>query len=156
MCSSSGGGGGGSRLQQQQQYPPFVFAPKTRKHSGLQTSARRRHLEFCWKSYFVTKLVLFKVSFVVLLIPLSTAALLGLRFEDLGAFWSYAERLSRDSNPGIPNPGIPAHFLIPNPGIGDALIPGFRDYENAKNARILQDICPKNTFSPNFWGNSRL
>ena len=28
--------------------------------------------------------------------------------------------------------------------------------KNAKNARILQDICPKNTFSPNFGGNSRL
>jgi len=49
--------------------------------------------------------------------------------------------------------GIP----IPNPGIDDALIPGFRDYEKCKkNARILQDICPKNTFSPNFGGNSRL
>jgi len=48
---------------------------------------------------------------------------------------------TRDSNPGIPNPGI-----------GDALIPGFRDYEKCKNALILQYICPKNTFSPEFWG----
>jgi len=30
----------------------------------------------------------------------------------------YRSLASRDSNPGIPNPGI-----------GDALIPGFRDYE---------------------------
>jgi len=39
---------------------------------------------------------------------------------------------TRDSNPGIPNPGIPGSrpiFSIPNSGIGDALIPGFRDYE---------------------------
>jgi len=35
----------------------------------------------------------------------------------------------RDSNPGIPNPGIPVRSSIPNPGIGDALIPGFWDYE---------------------------
>jgi len=54
------------------------------------------------------------------------------------------------------NPGIPAHFVNPNPGIGDALIPGFWDYEKCKNARILQDICPKHTFSPDFGGNSRL
>ena len=39
---------------------------------------------------------------------------------------------NRDSNSGIPNPGIPGSrpiFSISNPGIGDALIPGFQDYE---------------------------
>jgi len=42
---------------------------------------------------------------------------------------------SRVFNPGIPNPGIPGSrptFSIPNPGIGDALIPGFGDYKNCK------------------------
>ena len=40
--------------------------------------------------------------------------------------------VTRNSNPGIPNPGIPGSqpiFSIPNPGIGDTLIPGLRDYE---------------------------
>jgi len=48
---------------------------------------------------------------------------------------------NRDSNPGIPNPGI-----------GDSLIPGFRDYENEQNTRILHDISPKKYFLPEFWG----
>ena len=42
---------------------------------------------------------------------------------------------ARVFNPGIPNPGIPGSrpiFSIPNPGIGDALIPGFRDYKICK------------------------
>ena len=47
----------------------------------------------------------------------------------------------KDCNPGIPNPGI-----------GDALIPGFWDYEKCPNLRY---ICPKNTFSPSFGGISR-
>jgi len=47
----------------------------------------------------------------------------------------------RDSNTGIPNPGI-----------GQALIPGFLDYGNEQNARILHDICHKNTLTPNFGG----
>jgi len=50
---------------------------------------------------------------------------------------------TRDSNPRIPNPGpfsqsrIPG---IPNPGIGDALIPGFQDYEKSTNARTVRKI----------------
>jgi len=31
---------------------------------------------------------------------------------------------------GIPIPGSRPIFSIPNPGIGNALIQGFRDYEN--------------------------
>ena len=43
-------------------------------------------------------------------------------------------------------------FSLPNPGIGDVLAMAMsRDFgimKNAKNYRILQYICPKNTFSP--------
>ena len=35
----------------------------------------------------------------------------------------------RDSNPRIPNPGIPDHFFNPESRAGDALIPGLLDYE---------------------------
>jgi len=58
----------------------------------------------------------------------------------------------RDSNPEWRDPGITAHFLNPA-GIGDALIPGFRDCEKCKKkSRILHDIWQKNTLLPNFGG----
>ena len=55
---------------------------------------------------------------------------------------------TRDSNPEIP--GSRTIFSIPNPGIGDVLIPGFWIMKNEQSAQILHDICQKNTFSPNF------
>ena len=36
------------------------------------------------------------------------------------------------SIPGSRIPGSRPIFSIPNPGIGDALIPGFRDYKNCE------------------------
>jgi len=71
-----------------------------------------------------------------------------------------ARILTRDSNPGIPNPGIPGSrtiFLIPNPGIGDVLIPGFLDYEKeTKCPHFTYDICQKMAFSRILGPNSRL
>ena len=58
---------------------------------------------------------------------------------------------------GIPiqNPGIPGSrtiFSIPNPGIGDALIPGFRDYEKRTKCPNFTWYLPENTSFPNFRG----
>ena len=56
----------------------------------------------------------------------------------------------------IPNPRIPGSrtiFSIPNPGIGDALIPGFRDYEKRTKCPNFTWYLPeKNNFLPNFGG----
>ena len=57
---------------------------------------------------------------------------------------------------GIPiqNPGIPGSrtiFSIPNPGIGDALIPGFRDYEK-RTIREFYLIFAKKLPFPEFLG----
>ena len=54
----------------------------------------------------------------------------------------------------IPIPGSRPIFSIPNLGIGDAVLKS-RDFgivKNEQNAPILRDICPKNTFFPEFWG----
>jgi len=40
--------------------------------------------------------------------------------------------------PGSRIPGSRLIFSIPNPGIGDALIPGFRDYKNCKLVEITR------------------
>jgi len=67
---------------------------------------------------------------------------------------------SRDSNPGITNPGITRSrpiFSIPNPGIGAALILGFRAYEIwTKCPNVTWFLPEKNTFSWILEGNSRL
>ena len=58
---------------------------------------------------------------------------------------------TRDSNPGIPHPGIQGSrpiLSIPNPGIGDALIPGFRDYEKCKN---FTGYLPEKYLFPEIW-----
>jgi len=47
----------------------------------------------------------------------------------------------------IPISGSRLIFSIPNPGIGDPLIPGFQDYENEQNSGILHDIWPQILFS---------
>ena len=62
--------------------------------------------------------------------------------------------VARDCNPGLPNPGIRPIFSVPNPGICDALIPGFRDYEKCKKCpNFTVYLTEKNTFSPIFfWG----
>jgi len=62
--------------------------------------------------------------------------------------------MTRDSNPGIPAgiPGSGPIFLIPNPGIGDALIPGFRDYEKCKKCPNFTGYLTEKYFFPEFWG----
>jgi len=46
-----------------------------------------------------------------------------------------------DSNPGIPNPGI-----------GDALIPGFRDYEKINKMPEFYIIFARKILFTEFWG----
>jgi len=49
---------------------------------------------------------------------------------------------------GIPIPGSRSIFPIPNPGIGDALIPGFRDYEKwTKSTNFAWHLPEKYLFS---------
>jgi len=58
---------------------------------------------------------------------------------------------------GIPIPGSRTIFSIPNPGIGDALIPGFRDYENEhKMPEFYMIFARKIPFSRILGANSRL
>ena len=57
---------------------------------------------------------------------------------------------SRDPNTGIP--GSQPIFSIPNPGIGDAWIPGFRDYEKWAKCPNFAWHLPEKYFFPEFWG----
>jgi len=52
----------------------------------------------------------------------------------------------------IPGSRIPPIFSIPNPGIGDALIPGFRDYEKCKKCWNFTVYLPEKYLFPEFWG----
>ena len=61
---------------------------------------------------------------------------------------------NRDSNPGIgiPIPWSPLIFSIPNPGIGNALIPGFQDYEKWAKCPNFTWHLPEKYFFLKFWG----
>jgi len=56
---------------------------------------------------------------------------------------------------GIPIPGSRPIFSIPNPGIGDALIPGFRDYEKWAKCPNFTWYLREKYFFPEFWGQFR-
>ena len=53
---------------------------------------------------------------------------------------------------GIPIPGSRTIFSIPNPGIGDALIPGFRDYEKRTKCPNFTWYLPEKYLFPEFCG----
>ena len=63
--------------------------------------------------------------------------------------------VTRDSNPipGIQNPGSQRIFSIPNPGIGAAVIPGFRKYEKWTKYPNFTWYLPEKILFLNFGGH---